>query len=98
MVDLLYIEHIKQLHWFCSDSGHREAFVYYDGKEYSVKMVEVEKGGRGGVPLRRKGLDGPHRRDGRRAVLPPAARRGQPGRLDRPQTIGRARSARALVQ
>ena len=38
MVDLLYIEHIKQLHWFCSDSGHREAFVYYDGKEYSEKQ------------------------------------------------------------
>ena len=32
MVDL------KELHWFCSDSGHREAFVYHDGKEYSVKM------------------------------------------------------------
>ena len=39
----------KELHWFCSDSGHREAFVYHDGKEYSVKMVEVEQGGRGGV-------------------------------------------------
>ena len=25
---------LEELHWFCSDSGHREAFVYYDGKEY----------------------------------------------------------------
>ena len=40
---------LEELHWFCSDSGHREAFVYYDGKEYHVKMVEVERGGKGGV-------------------------------------------------
>jgi len=40
---------MKELHWFCSDSGHREAFVYYDSKEYDVKMVDVEPGGKGGI-------------------------------------------------
>ena len=41
----------EELHWFCSDSGHREAFVYYNkyAKEYQVKMTEVEKSGKGGV-------------------------------------------------
>ena len=34
---------MNELHWFCSETGHREAFVYYDGKEYSVKMVEVNR-------------------------------------------------------
>ena len=40
---------MDELHWFCSDTGHREAFVYHDGKEYSVKMVEVNHDGKGGV-------------------------------------------------
>ena len=42
---------MKELHWFCSESGHRESFVYYNdyAKEYQVKMVEVERGGKGGV-------------------------------------------------
>ena len=40
---------LKELHWFCSDSGHREAIVCYDGKEYYVQMMEVERGGKGGV-------------------------------------------------
>ena len=40
---------MNELHWFCSDTGHREAFVYHDGKEYSVKMVEVNRNGKGGV-------------------------------------------------
>ena len=40
---------MKELHWFCSESGHRESFVYYNdyAKEYQVKMVEVERGGAG---------------------------------------------------
>ena len=44
-------EWMNELHWFCSESGHRESFVYYNhyAKEYQVKMVEVERGGRGGV-------------------------------------------------
>ena len=40
---------MDELHWFCSETGHREAFVYHDGKEYSVKMVEVNRNGKGGV-------------------------------------------------
>ena len=43
---------IEELHWFCSESGHREASVYYQGghwNEYMVKMVEVELSGKGGV-------------------------------------------------
>ena len=42
----------EELHWFCSESGHREAFVYYCGghwNEYMVKMVEVERDGKGGI-------------------------------------------------
>jgi len=42
----------EELHWFCSESGHREAFVYYYGghwNEYMVKMVEVERDGKGGI-------------------------------------------------
>ena len=37
-------EMLRELHWFCSDSGHREAFVYHNPyrKEYQVKMVEVK--------------------------------------------------------
>ena len=41
-------DNFEELHWFCSESGDREAFVYYDNKEYYVKMVEVETGGKGG--------------------------------------------------
>ena len=36
----------EELHWFCSESGDREAFVYCDSMGYRVKMVEVETGGR----------------------------------------------------
>ena len=39
----------EELHWFCSESGDREAFVYCDSMGYRVKMVEVETGGKGGV-------------------------------------------------
>tara|TARA_Y100000592_G_scaffold14159_1_gene20063 strand:+ start:9295 stop:9528 length:234 start_codon:yes stop_codon:yes gene_type:complete len=40
---------LEELNWFCSDNGHREAFVYYDDNQYHVKMVEVERGGKGGI-------------------------------------------------
>ena len=26
-------DNFEELHWFCSESGDREAFVYYDNKE-----------------------------------------------------------------
>ena len=37
---------IRPLHWYCSKSGHKESFVYHDGKEFLVKMVEVNRSGK----------------------------------------------------